>query len=87
MATPDIAEPIDDDEAIAAEQDAQVAEYSQWVATQDILHDGALAYSTGYPVPASNVETYGYDKLGWVAKVGAEDIAEPAEEESADEPG
>lgn len=44
----------------------QTAEYSRWVANQDIFVGNALAYRTGDPVPASNVARFGYDQLGMV---------------------
>lgn len=51
-------------------QARQAAEYGQFVANQNILVDGALAYTRGQPVPASNVERHGYVQQGLVRKVG-----------------
>lgn len=44
-------------------------DYSQYVATETIYYDGAVAYREGDPVPASNVERHGYDEAGVVKKV------------------
>lgn len=41
----------------------QRGEYGQWVATQDILVDGALAFTAGHPVPVAHVERFGYDLM------------------------
>lgn len=51
---------------VQARREAQRAEYSQWVAVKRIYHNGALAYTPGHPVPASNVKRHGYDKRGLV---------------------
>lgn len=42
---------------------AQAEEYGTWVATMDITvpFGAALAYTTGSPVPVSNVERWDYD--------------------------
>jgi len=37
-------------------------EYGDWVAAEPILYNGALAYNTGDPIPASNVTAHGYDQ-------------------------
>lgn len=50
---------------------AQLAEYSKYVATQDIYAGLALAYRKGDPVPVSNVEAQGYDKNGLVELVNS----------------
>jgi hypothetical protein len=47
---------------------AQEKEWTQFVATAQIFHDGVLAYDVGHAVPASNVSTYGYDTQGLVEK-------------------
>lgn len=47
----------------------QREEYGEWVAVKRIFHNGALAYTPGRPVPKSNVERHGYDKLGLVERV------------------
>lgn len=39
-----------------AQRDAQIAEYSQWVATSPIDINGARAFNAGDPVPASHVD-------------------------------
>ena len=46
----------------------QDAEWSQFVAVQDIYHNGVLAARVGDPIPASNVSAHGYDEAGLVAK-------------------
>lgn len=53
-------------------------DYGRWVATEDIYHDGALAYAAGHPVPHSNVERHGYDQQGVVepTKPGVDHDAE-----------
>lgn len=61
-------------------QQALADDYGQYVAKQPIYHDGALAYDTGHPVPASNVKLHGYDKNGLVAKRGTK-AADAATEE------
>ncbi|MCA1570789.1 MAG: hypothetical protein LC798_10830 [Chloroflexi bacterium] len=48
----------------------QQVEYSQYVAAQPIDHNGARAYNVGDPVPASNVQRFGYEGSGLVLKVG-----------------
>lgn len=48
---------------------AQVLEYGQFVAAEDISVGYALAYRKGDPVPASNVALHKYDELGLVEKV------------------
>lgn len=50
-------------------------EYGKWVAVVPILHDGAAAYAPGHAVPDGNVQKYGYDKDGLVAKVGTKAAA------------
>lgn len=46
-------------------QQAQLAEYTQWVAAHDIrLAAGALAFAAGAPIPASTVAAQGWDKDG-----------------------
>lgn len=70
MTQPDPMAPYVDPAAHSVEErrKARAVEYGTWVATQDITVGGALAYRAGDPVPASNVETHGYDKDGLVAK-------------------
>ena len=53
----------------AAYTAAQVQEYGQWVAAEDISVGYALAYRKGDPVPASNVALHKYDEQGLVEKV------------------
>lgn len=48
--------------------EAQAKEYATFVAVSPIFHNGARAYNPGDPVPASNVEAYGYEADGLVAK-------------------
>ena len=74
---PKIAEALS--EPVAEDLEAQRKEYSTYVANRPIATpDGALAYNTGDPVPVSNVEAHGYDKMptgdgskteSWVDKV------------------
>ncbi len=45
-------------------------DYAQYVATEDIYYDGAVAYRVGDPVPASNVKRHGYDESGVVERAG-----------------
>jgi hypothetical protein len=52
-------------------QARQAAEYGQFVAKQNIYYDGALAYTAGHPVPASNVEAHGYLGDGLVERVAS----------------
>lgn len=49
---------------------AQLAEYTQWVASQDIYAGTALAFRKGDPVPASTVKAQGFDKNGLVEPAG-----------------
>lgn len=57
---------------------AQLREYSTYVANRQIFAGAALAYNPGDPVPVSNVQRHGYDKVAvdgggfesWVDKVG-----------------
>jgi hypothetical protein len=67
-------------EAVAY-RDAQTAEYSAYVATEQIFIDGALAFNVDDPVPAGHV------KRGVVAK---EQVAKPdtkaGQEAQADNP-
>jgi hypothetical protein len=37
-------------------------DYSQWVAAENIHHDGVLAYAKGQPVPHTNVQKWSYDR-------------------------
>lgn len=53
-------------QAYRAERDA---EWGQWVAADQIWHDGALAYDAGQPVPVSNVQRHRYDMSGQVRRV------------------
>lgn len=50
-------------------RDALLKDYSQYVATETIYHDGAVAYREDDPVPASNVKLHGYDEAGVVKRV------------------
>jgi hypothetical protein len=60
-----------------AYRQAQLAEYSKYVATQDIYAGLALAYRKGDPVPTSNVEAQGYDKNGLAELVNPPPKASP----------
>jgi hypothetical protein len=62
---------------------AQAVEYGTFVAIAPIDHDGVRAYNPGHAVPKSNVEAYGYDKAGLVAKTttkAAEKVTSPADD-------
>lgn len=68
----DSAEVITAEETVApsaAYVAAQVSEYGQWVAAEDIFVGTARAYRQGDPVPASNVALHNYDAHGLVQKV------------------
>jgi len=51
----------------------ELAEYSTYVATATILHNGAPAYRAGHPVPVSNVRKFRYDEQGLVKRVRGEE--------------
>lgn len=56
-----------DDPDLIAYRDAQIAEYSKYIAAHQITtEDGVPIYNFGDPVPVSNVELHGYDKDGSV---------------------
>lgn len=75
-----VAERVDGTPQTAEEQRAAIQkEYGQYVATQAITHGGVLAYNVNDPVPAANVERWGYLKHGLVRATGAV-VASPAEE-------
>lgn len=48
------------------------AEYGQWVATEKIYIDGALAFNVGHPVPVGHVKKFGFDKTGVVRSTKSE---------------
>lgn len=50
---------------------AQEQEWGTYVAVQPIAFNGVPAYNVGDPVPVSNVQRYGYEADGSVAKVGS----------------
>lgn len=58
-----------DDPALAAYREAQIAEYEEYIAAQQILVGTAVAYNYGDPVPVSNVKAHGYDVDGLVLKL------------------
>lgn len=73
---PKIAEALS--EPVAEDIEKQRVEYGTYVANRPINVDGVRAYNTGDPVPVSNVEAHGYDKVptgdgnkteSWVDKV------------------
>lgn len=73
-----------DIQALADEEAARLAaEWGQWVASSPILWEGRLAYLPGHPVPASNVEQYGYDTAGLVRRA---DEPAPADTGTAAKP-
>jgi hypothetical protein len=56
-----------DDPDLVAYRDAQIAEYSRFIAAHQITtEDGVPIYNYGDHVPVSNVELHGYDKDGSV---------------------
>ncbi len=86
--------PIEAEKAALERRAEQLEEYGQWVATAPIMFGNALAYTEGHPVPASAVETYGYDKQHLVkrvataaqARTGAKDqVAEEAPPTAAED--
>lgn len=64
---------------LTAYQKAQIDEYSEWVAAQDIYAGLALAYREGDPVPKSNVVAQGYDKNGMVRKASPDPVKKEKE--------
>jgi hypothetical protein len=66
-----VATPLATPEEVKSFRQQQVEEWGTWVAVQQILHNGVLAYNPGDPVPASNVSKHGYDSNGLVARVGS----------------
>jgi hypothetical protein len=68
---------------LEAYRQAQLAEYQQYVAATDIYAGQALAYREGDPVPKSNVERHGYDKMGLVVDVQAAPPADLASKKPA----
>lgn len=54
-------------EALKARQEL-LKDWTQFVAADDIMHGGVLAYAKGSPVPASNVKRWQYDKAKLVVK-------------------
>jgi hypothetical protein len=60
-------------EQIRAE--AEIAEYATYRAILPIVHDGALAYVPGHPVPVSNVVLHKYDEQGLVEKIKGDEKA------------
>lgn len=70
----------------AAFVEEQVAEYGTYVAVSPISFNGVPAYNIGDPVPVSNVEKYGYEKDGLVAKINskaAQDMVRAIHESNA----
>lgn len=57
--------------AVADRRKRRREEYGQFVAVKRIYHGGALAFTPGRPVPASNVRKHGYDKRGLVRRRSA----------------
>jgi hypothetical protein len=73
---PKIAEALS--EPVAEDIEAQRTEYGTYVANRPIDVNGVRAYNVGDPVPVSNVDAHGYDKMptgdgtkteSWVDKV------------------
>ena len=60
-------------ETVESRREATRKEYGQFVAVEDITHNGANAYTVGQPVPASNVKRYGYEASGQVKRVANPD--------------
>jgi len=69
QAYPELTE--DEQQAIQAQRDAAIAEYSQYEAVLPIEFGGARAHNPGDRVPASNVAKYGLLERGLVKKIGA----------------
>ena len=61
-------DPYAENPDLAAFRDAQVKEWGEWVAVEDIYVGGVPAVRKGDAVPASNVARHGYDKAGKVVK-------------------
>jgi hypothetical protein len=57
---------INTDQTAEDHRKAVEAEYGQWVATEQIHIDGALAFDVGHPVPVGHVKKFGLDKSGAV---------------------
>lgn len=59
-----------EDPGLVAYREAQVAEYEEYIAAQQITtEDGVPIYNYGDPVPVSNVKAHGYDKDGAVLRL------------------
>ena len=67
-----VSRPFDTPQELDSYRKAQMEEYGEWVAAQDIYAGLALAYREGDPVPKSNVVAQGYDKNGMVRKATPE---------------
>lgn len=63
--------PLASPEEVKSFRQQQAEEWGQYIAVQQIVHGGALAYNPGDPVPASNVTRHRYEAQGLVAKVGS----------------
>ena len=59
--------------AYESRAEAELAEYSTFVAAADIKFNGVVAYRAGQPVPVSNVEKFHYDEQGVVKRVRGEE--------------
>jgi hypothetical protein len=57
---------ISTDKTAETHRKAVEEEYGQWVATEQIHIDGALAFDVGHPVPVGHVRKFGLDKSGAV---------------------
>jgi hypothetical protein len=57
---------INTDQTAEDHRKAVETEYGQWVATEQIHIDGALAFDVGHPVPVGHVKKFGLDKSGAV---------------------
>jgi hypothetical protein len=57
---------VSTDKTAEDHRQAVEAEYGQWVATEQIHIDGALAFDVGHPVPVGHVKKFGLDKSGAV---------------------
>lgn len=86
--------PIEAEKAALEHRAEQLEEYGQFVAVAPIMFGNALAYDVDHPVPASAVETYGYEKQHLVkrvataaqARTGAKDqVAEEAPPTAAED--
>jgi hypothetical protein len=63
--------PLATAEETAKRAEEQSAEYGVYVAGEQILFNGVIAYNAGDPVPISNVKRHKYDEQGLVLKINS----------------